>query len=486
MTIKKARISGVRLLMFLALFSIVFPPSAFAIDLYLFSAVNASTESASPLFVEAGAGLSHEGDNFSIAWKLALDDAGTYKAPYFGDYFGDFSVEADRAEIGLRGAGFSATLGRSPLEDIVESPYSLFQNASDISTLGATVSYEDDRFFFHDRWVLLNRNLVTTIYTTSSRDDGLITEDPDIYDDRGAVLKTYGMKKGNFRFGFQDSAVFTGDFFDIGYFANPLPSIFVQYIDKAPGRPWTVAEGDDNTIMGFFADYADEKYYLYGQILVDDINMNRFLNPSAKQNPDKIAWSLGGRMKSSLGTFGLYQAGATKYTFQSAQKEYYSYTLYPGSVVLWKGTETPIPIEENMLGYLHGENNISLLGTWNRSFGKIDAAASLELSLSGSKSPANPWNEYDVLEKAIYGTKLLDDPVLEKKIVLGAEAGLPLGDFYVGIGGQVGYVGNRLQAVDAPISDEGAVGNAQPLFKPSADSGFIGAITIFGRYTLHP
>jgi hypothetical protein len=347
-------------------------------------------------------------------------------------------------------------------------------------------SYEDDGFIFHDRWVLLNRNLANPIYTTSGRDVGAITEDPDIYDDRGAVLKTYGLKKGSFRFGFQDSAVFTGDFFDIGYFANPLPSIFVQYIDKAPGRPWTVAGGDHNTIMGFFADYEDGNRYLYAQILVDDINMNRFLNPSGKQNPDKIAWSLGGRIKSSLGTFGLYQAGATKYTFQSAQKEYYSYTLYPGSVVLWKGTETPIAIEDAMLGYLHGENNISLLGTWSREFGNIDTAASIELSLSGSKSPANPWNEYDVLKPAIYGTKLLDDPVLEKRIILGAEAGLPLGDFYVGIGGQVGYVGNRLKAVAVPISDEGTVGNAQPLFEPSAESGFVGAVTIFGRYALNP
>lgn len=454
-----------------------------ALDLYMFTAGTASTETASPLYVDLGAGLEHCGEDFSVAWELALDSAGKYKAPYFGDYFGDFSVEARRAAIGYSRGGFAAELGKTPLKDIVESPYSLFQNASGIPALGAEIRYEDEGFFFRDRWVLLNRSLATTIYTSSARDGSGITEDRDIYDDRGAVLKTYGIKKGNFRFGFQDSAVFTGDFFDIGYFANPLPSIFVQYIAKAPGRPWTVMEGDDNTVMGFFADYDDGMRYAYAQILVDDINMNRFLNPSGKQNPDKIAWSLGGQVESPAGTFGLYHAGATKYTFESAVGKYYSYTMYPGSVVLWKDTESPISIEENMLGYLHGENNIALLGTWKRTFGKVDVAASLELSLSGSKSPANPWHEYDTLAEAGYGTKLLDDPVLEKKILLGLEAGLPLGGFYLGVAGKVGYAANRLEAVATAISEDG---NAQPIFEPSGESGFIGEFTIFGRFVLRP
>jgi len=192
-------------------------------------------------------------------------------------------------------------------------------------------------------------------------------------------------------------------------------------------------------------------------------------------------------MESPLGTFGLYQAGATKYTFQSAQKEYYSYTMYPGSTVLWKNTESPIAIEDTMLGYLHGENNIALLGTWMRGFGEVDCAASLELTLSGSKSPANPWNEHDTLVDAGYGTRLLDDPVLEKKIVLGLEAGVPMGRFYLGAAGKLGYVANRLAAVATAISDEGTgLGNAQPIFVPSSESAFLGEFTLYGRVTLRP
>ncbi|MBM7560252.1 hypothetical protein JOC61_002064 [Marinitoga litoralis] len=49
-----------------------------------------------------------------------------------------------------------------------------------------------------------------------------------------------------------------------------------------------------------------------GQILVDDINVNRILAPNSFQNLDKIAWSLGGSLNTKFGKFGLYNVGATK------------------------------------------------------------------------------------------------------------------------------------------------------------------------------
>jgi hypothetical protein len=417
-------------------------------------------------------------------WVLSFDSSGTYKAPYFGSYFGDFSVDIKRAGLYYERDGLSLKLGQTPLEDIVDSPYSLFQNASGINALGAEIQYDKNGFFYRDRWISLNKSLRTSLYTSSSRDSGGVTEDLSIYDDRGAVLKTYGVQRGNFRLGFQDAIIFTGQSFDFFYFANPIPSIFAQYIAKAPGRPWSRSEGDHNTLMGFFADYDDGGRYFYAQILVDDINMNRFLNPSGKQNPDKIAWSLGGQIRNSLGVFGLYHAGATKYTFESAVGKYYSYTLYPGSLVLWKGTGSPIAVEDTMLGYLHGENNLSLLATWAGVVQTIDLGASLELSISGAKSPANPWHEYDSLAEAGYGTRLLDDPLKEIKIVFGAEGGFPLNAFYLGVSGKLGYVFNKLADTAVPISDKD--GNAQPLFSPSSVSNLIAELSIFGRYMLSP
>jgi len=475
---ERMRLSGFALAALLAASTAFMPQSAFALDLYAFSALTASTETASPLYVDVRAGLEHQAGDFGIAWELGFDSAGTYQAPFFGSYFGGVSVEIRKAGFSYSQGGFTVGLGQTPLEDVIFSPYSLFQNSLGHPMLGAEITYEADGFFYRDRWMILNKDLQDGLYT-SDNPDGYAS----VYDDRGAVLKTYGVKTGNFRFGYQDSVIFTGDYFDIDYFANPIPTIFVQQIARAPGRPWTREDGDHNAIMGFFADWNDGGRYAYAQILVDDFNMNRFIDPSGKQNPDKIAWSLGGRMESPAGTFGLYHAGATKYTFSSAREMYYSYTLYPGSLVLWEDTETPIGIEENMLGYLHGENNIALLGTWKRGFGDYDLAASLEMTLSGSKSPANPWHEYDTLEEAGEGTKLLDDPVLEKKVVLGFEAGRPFGDFYVGIAGKLGFVVNRLETVAAAASPDG---NAEPYFAPSDESGFIGEFSLFGRYVLRP
>lgn len=478
----RARLSGLALSATLATLMLLIPHPLRALDIYTFAALTASTETASPLYVDVRAGLEHQAGDFRIAWELGFDSAGKYQAPFFGNYFGDVSVEIRQAGFSYSQGGFTFGMGQTPLKDVIESPYSLFQNSLGLPALGAEINYEADGFFYRDRWIVLNRNLETTLFTTETENE--VAGGSSIYDDRGAVLKTYGIKTGNFRFGYQDTVIFTGDFFDIDYFANPIPTIFVQQIAKSPGRPWSRKEGDQNAVMGFFADYFDGTRYAYAQILVDDINMNRFINPSGTQNPDKIAWSLGGRMESPAGTFGIYHAGATKYTFSSAREKYYSYTMYPGSVVLWNGTESPIQIERNMLGYLHGENNIALLGTWKRGFGDYDLAASLEMSLSGSKSPANPWHEYDSLEEAGEGTKLLDDPVLEKKIVLGFEAGRPFGSFYLGIAAKLGFVGNRLKAADVAASS--LDGNAEPLFSPSGESGFIGEFSVFGRFAVRP
>ena len=464
------------------LYAVLSLQGAFAFEISALMAATASTEAANALYVQSELGMQHRTSNFGMDWLLSFDSSGKYEAPYFGSYFGDFSVDIERAGLSYTLGGMNLILGQTLLEDIVDSPYSLFQNASGINALGAEIQYEKDGFFYRDRWISLNKSLRTSLYTSSSRDSGGITEDLSIYDDRGAVLKTYGIQKGRLRVGFQDAIVFTGQDFDFYYFANPIPSIFAQYIAKAPGRPWSRSEGDHNTLMGFFADYKEGVRYFYAQILVDDINMNRFLNPSGKQNPDKIAWSLGGQIRNSLGVFGLYHAGATKYTFESAVGKYYSYTLYPGSLVLWKGTESPIAVEDTMLGYQHGENNLSLLATWSGEVKSVDLGASLELSVSGAKSPANPWHEHDSLAEAGYCTKLLDDAFKETKIVFSAEAGLPLKAFYLGVSGKLGYVFNRLAATAVPISDED--GNAQPIFSPSGGSGLIGELSVFGRYIL--
>ena len=83
----------------------------------------------------------------------------------------------------------------------------------------------------------------------------------------------------------------------------------------------------------------------------------------------------------------------------------------------------PIEFEDNYIGYYNGENNISFLADYDGEIAGIGLYSSLELSISGDKSPANPWTQYVWwTDLPVYGTQILDSPVLEKKLVLTAGA----------------------------------------------------------------
>lgn len=96
---------------------------------------------------------------------------------------------------------------------------------------------------------------------------------------------------GDFRFGYQDAVVYNREF-DFYYLFNPLPVYFSQEIRSSSNTmPWAEEGKDDNSLMGFFIDYDKPTYYFYSQLLVDDLNTNRFFYPEKTQNPDKIAFS---------------------------------------------------------------------------------------------------------------------------------------------------------------------------------------------------
>lgn len=465
-------------LFLLALFFCAAFPAA-ALDFTLEASGNYSTETTNDLFVEGALALGHQEGPFSISWSLEADSKGTYPAPFFRDFFGPFTFNLADAGFVYRAGPLIFQLGKLPLEDEVDSPYSLFVSGTSPSVMSGGLRYEGERFTFSNLWVGLDTNTRNYLYISGSNTN--------IYRDRGVVLRTYAYRFGNLRVGYQDSTVFVDSYFNVNVFAIPAPSYFVQYVLAAKGRPGS-QYANMNSLEGFFADYEGEGWHAYAQILVDDFNMNRFINPSGYQNPDKIAWSLGGKIDLPLGTLGLHTAGATKYTFESLGEDFYSYTLHPSSAVVSDGETVAVPLEEQMLGYVYGENNIAFMAVWGAPLAGMDLETGLEFVLSGSKSPANPWHNGE--DYLALGTQFLNDPVLEVRLLLDLRISKELGDFTLFAQATGGYIFNRLNPrypdePGFPVETFSKGPILEPVFVPTAgDSGPVAEIRLGGAWSL--
>ena len=402
----------------------------------------------------------HENNGFNFLAELEAQNDGKYdvsgleKAFYAGYYFymknGGVELDFDNYKI---------LFGKLQHYDIVDSPYSLFISSKGLSSVVLDFNYEDAKFFYETRYIELNR------------------ESNLEYPDRGANFKTYGLKFGNFRFAYEESAVYVNTSFDIEYFVNVIPNFFVQYVNISSGKPWYHGY-NANSIMGFMLDYMDENKYIYGQILVDDINANRILDPDNYQNPDKIAWSFGGNIKTGYGRFGLYNAGATKYTFQpsgNGTNKYYGYTYYPDVNI----GEKIIPNEENYIGYYNGENNLAFIGTYSNKIKGVNINNSLEYVISGSKSPANPWGEYASWTEGGQGTHFLDDDILERRYDFNLDIDYEIFGLKIYNGLNLRYTKNKLELVDTAETDN----YDMKLFKPSNNNEFYYNIKLGVEYS---
>lgn len=451
-----------------------------------------ATTSSRSLWGAFSGGMYQKAGDFEFLWSVVVDNEGKYPQEALSGLSGSLSYCLQDAGVRYRHNGFGVVLGKFANRDMVDSPYSLFVSGAGNQALMAEVSVEKGNFFYMDRWVGLNHNLATGLYYTgSSLDPWTCSSETynNLYRDRGLVLKSFGLTFGRLRVGYQDALLYTGEYFNIDTFAIPAPSWLVQYVASAAGRPWT-SSGDMNAMMGFFADYTDDDKYAYAQVLVDDLNLDKVFDPDKEYcAPNKLAASVGGKMKTEAGTFGLYMAGATRYTFESVRNEFYSYTYYPGSAVISDGELIGIPTEDLMIGYINGENNFAAMLTWQKALPVADLASSLEFKLTGEQSPANPWHD-QVGVGANDWFRWLDDPVLEKKITLKAGASHSFGPLKVWLKGTVGYVWNRLELVavtDADVdtgSDERLreADGSEPYWKPSSDCCFFGALTLGCTY----
>ncbi len=386
--------------------------------------------------------IGHTNEYIDFFWSLSVCNDNKYQPSHGDDLFFGYYFFLEDGGFEFTWKDLAVTLGRTTLNDTIDSPYSLFVSSKIIPALLADISYDDRNFFYTSRWTELNRDSALG------------------FPERGWQYNSYGIYIGDFKFGFQDSLIYTERSFDIEYFLNPLPGFFKQYTRVSVGKPWQV-DGNDNSIMGLFLEWEPERFYAYGQVLVDDFNANAIFNPESSQNPNKIAWSAGCRYNFNFGIVGLYHAGATKYTFQSSggsSIDYkYGYSFYPEATYYANGVIMPIELEDNYIGYYNGENNFTIMADYTAEWFDIGLYTSVEFSLSGSKSPANPWSEYELWTQVPdAGTKFLDADVLEKKLVLtaGVSRGLPeidLSDLKISAALEVGYIWNVLELTDVPV-----------------------------------
>lgn len=365
---------------------------------------------------------------FDLDAALSVNSDGRYGADiaYFrnsGTFFNNY-FRIEEGYTTLRLAPLRFQLGRLPHREIYDSPYSLFLNSQAVRTNGMVLRYDSPRFVYESRWVELNSdsNFGEESHTPEAWRPGTG------FPDRGANLKTFLFQVGTMRLGLQEAGVYTGRSFDGEYFLNPVPEYFVQYLKGTSGRPWTTST-NENYLMGFFWDWRESWFSLGVQFLDDDFSFNMFSNELFPNNPWKAAWTVGGTLESEWGRWGLYHAGALKYTFEpittgpgTEAQSAYGYTLYP-DVEYWTSSGfRPLDIGDNALGYQHGENNLALMATWSKDWGKLSTTAAMEYVLAGANSPANPWQDGTGGDQSELGTHWLDDPLLSQSVVSEARA----------------------------------------------------------------
>ena len=338
--------------------------------------------------------------------------------------------------------------GRYRNYDETVSPYSLFLNSNGISSNTLKFRWESNNLIYQTQWIGLNWDNSASSpawneYKRRAGGDWLVDSGIPPYNtddiaygfpDRGVNYKVYGIKVNDWRLGFLDAAVYSGRPFDLEYLLSPIPMYFTQYFRTTAGRPWAT-ESNDNCLIGLFWDIKKDQWDAYSQVLVDDFSLG-FLNfikkDSFSRNPWKAAWAIGGHLETSIGRFGFHHGGALKYTFEpigtdgsgrykdDAASTAYGYTYYPETRYYDGGDTVNLLIQDSMVGYKHGENNLAFQVDYQNTFSGFLVTGELELVLSGNNSPANPWHDYDsrsaMYDDDRYGSQLFNDGQIEKTL----------------------------------------------------------------------
>jgi hypothetical protein len=415
------------------------------------------------------AGLVARNEFFTFITDFSFVNDGKYpshNAYELGHYF-----DMKECTISVNWQGLTLKGGRERLDDAVDSPYALFMSSCAIPPLHIDLEWQTERFSYLSRWVQLNKD---SDVNYEGVDLSLL--------DRGMNYKEYVLKLGALRLGYQDANVYLYEDLNVEAFINPLPQYVQQMILYSSDRPYS-RFSNPNSLMGFFGDYADAPFKVNAQILVDDINASFLapvlggIIPALKNinNVSKLAWAIGGSCLTDFGEFGFFHAGATKYAFESTYTRIsnpdltttglyelgpdydilpYGYAYFPLTTYTKGGVERTVDYTDNYIGFKYGENALAFLVAYRNDF--FDASpysfsldSSLEYVINGSKSPANPWHEYDSWLQVGKAVALLDDAVSEHGVMLSANARKMWGKWDFSLKASLGYVWNKL--VPTPV-----------------------------------
>jgi len=379
--------------------------------------------------------------------------------------------------------------GRLEHRDAVEGPYSLFVSSAAPAANILQIRFESDIAFYESRWIELNAD--SAMYTAAYPETPYVVDGhTGPFPDRGANFKTYGFKAGDMTFGLQDAAVYVGRSFDLEYFLSPLPQYFTQYVKGSAGRPWATGSNENDIIGAFWTWDRPDGLGLSAQFLMDDFSI--FGLADTPNNPWKAAWALRAKVETSIGSFAFSHAGALKYTFEPTrdrEDQCYSYTYYPDTrFTVDDPSDRSISLEDLMIGYKNGENNLAFRVDYEGSWSGFDIESYLEFVLSGAKSPTNAWQDEDWHDYE--GSRLLDDPVLEKLLLFGASASRRFGDFVLSASFLVGGDFNALEleradASAADVSDKYETINfGSYIWKPGDENELVLSAGLFLRYEI--
>ena len=209
--------------------------------------------------------------------------------------------------------------------------------------------------------------------------------------------------------------------------------------------------------------------------LIDDLNLDILPWVSSRTFKSKVAWNIGGWKAFDFGTLGIRHAGATKYTFESTRtiesstvwgaEGYvdvpysilpYEYAYYPVTEYTMKsGDQMPVYYEDLYAGYKYGENNLAFMVDYEDTLFKgtpyeFKLYSYFEYVMNGSKSPANPWQEYDSprnpnIEYSHWA--LFSGAPIEHILRVKATSRKKIGNFTFMVEALVGYVFNGIKLV---------------------------------------
>ncbi|HAW85465.1 MAG: hypothetical protein A2087_06615 [Spirochaetes bacterium GWD1_61_31] len=351
-----------------------------------------------------------------------------------------------------------------------QNPNLTILNTNGRSSVGLAYRYDGDMISYQSRWVGLNLMSPFT-YGYGIDSGGIDTPFDQTWRDRGLNYKLYLLKFGQLRLGYQESSLYLDRYFDINYFVNPAPSILINTLwssGQSGANPW-IHSANDSSLMGFYADYTDKLFRAEAEFNIKDLN----LPFGYTDNLNKLAWSAGFSWYSDYGTFSFWHGGATKHMFASTYQVAgnpnfypYEYTYYPLDVVSGR----TIALEDNYIGWPHGENSLAFSLAWQHAFQiwelPIVADVAAEWVISGSKSPHNPWHEFGSCSEIDNTTELFTgDTVLEHQLALQATATTRWRCFAVSLDFQLGVIINALGLEAVP---ETIYGVEPPIWRPQA------------------